>query len=102
MSKNNKKTNKVVVSRLVEQGPTAGRCSRQGSIGCHYANSVNIIKSQKGSSQEKKIVMGWYILPNPEVRNDTEQIKLIYGLRKSYFGLLEERLVDQENICSNR
>ena len=33
-------TNDVNGSRLAEQGPSSGRCSRQGNIGHHHVNPV--------------------------------------------------------------
>ena len=40
MSTNEIQTNNVNGSRLAEQGPSSGRCSRQGNIGRHHANLV--------------------------------------------------------------
>ena len=59
MSSNEIETNNVNRSRLAEQGPSSGRCSRQGNIGPHYAN---------WSSQENKIVMECYLLSDPKIR----------------------------------
>ena len=40
MSSNEIETIDVDGSWLAEQGPSPGRCSRQGKIGCHYVNPV--------------------------------------------------------------
>ena len=40
MSSNEIETKDVNGSRLAEQEPTSGRCSRQGNIGRHHANPV--------------------------------------------------------------
>ena len=67
MSSNEIETNDVNGSRLAEQGPSSGRCSRQGNIGRHHANPV-INKRRKWTSQEKKIVMECYLLSEPKIR----------------------------------
>ena len=61
MSSNEIETNNVIGSRLAEQGPLSGRCSRQGNIGCHHASPV-ISEKRKWTSQENKIVMECYLL----------------------------------------
>ena len=61
MYSNQIETNDVNGSRLEEQGPSSGRCSRQENIGCHHANSV-ISKRRKWTSQENKIVLECYLL----------------------------------------
>ena len=64
MSSNEIETNDVNGSRLAEQGPSSGRCSRQGNIGHHYVNPV-ISKRKKWTSQENKIVMECCLLSEP-------------------------------------
>ena len=41
MSSNEIETNDVTGSQLQEQGPSSGRCSRQGNIGRHPVNPVS-------------------------------------------------------------
>ena len=60
MSNNEIQTNDVNGSRLAEQGPSSGRCYRQGNIGHHHANLV-ISKRRKWTSQEKTILMECYL-----------------------------------------
>ena len=67
MSSNEIKTNDVNESRLTEDGPSSGRCSRQGNIGRHHTNPV-ISKRRKWTSQENKIVMECYLLSEPKIR----------------------------------
>ena len=67
MSSNEIETNDVNGSRLAQQGPSSGRCSRQGNIGRHHANPV-ISKRRKWTSQENKIVMKYYLLSEPKIR----------------------------------
>ena len=67
MSSNEIETNDVNGSRLAEQGPSSGRCSQQGNIGCHHANPV-IIKRRKWTSQENKIFMECYLLSETKIR----------------------------------
>ena len=67
MSSNEIETNDVNGSRLAEQGPSSGRCSRQGNIGRHHANPV-ISKRRKWTSQENKIAMECYLLSEPKIR----------------------------------
>ena len=67
MSNNEIETNNVNGSQLAEQGPSSGRCSQQGNIGCHHGNPV-ISKKNKWTSQEKKIVMERYLLCGPKFR----------------------------------
>ena len=51
MSSNEIETNDENGSRFAEQGPSSGRCSRQGNIGRNYANSVTS-KRRKWTSQD--------------------------------------------------
>ena len=88
-------TNDVNGSRLAEQRPSSGRCSRQGHIGRHYANPV-ISKRMKWSSQENKIVMECYLLSESKVRVYRKR-KLRLLLNKGMFWISEQRLVDQAN-----
>ena len=67
MSGNEIETNVVNGSRLVKQGPSYGRCSRQENNGRHHANPV-ISKRTKWTSQENKIVMECYLLSEPKIR----------------------------------
>ena len=67
MSSNEIKTNNMNGSRLAQQGPWSGRCSRQGNIGHHHANPV-ISERRKWTSQENKIVMEYYLLSEPNIR----------------------------------
>ena len=67
MSSNEIETNDMNGSRLAEQGPSSGRCSRQGNIGRHHANLVTS-KRRKRTSQEHKIVMECYLLSEPKIR----------------------------------
>ena len=100
MSSNEIETNDVNGSRLAEQGPSSGRCSRQGNIGRHHANPV-ISKRRKWTSQENKIVMECYLLSEPKIRGYRKR-KLSLWLQKGMFSVSEKRLVDQANtICRN-
>ena len=67
MSSNEIETSNVNGSRLSEQGPSSGRSSQQGNIGCHHANPV-ISKRRKWTSQENKIVTECYLLSEPKIR----------------------------------
>ena len=60
MSTKQIETDDVNGSRIIEQGPSSGRCSRQGNIG-RRANPI-ISKQRKCPSQENKIVMECYLL----------------------------------------
>ena len=82
-------------SRFVEQGPSSGRCSRQGSIGRHHANPV-FSKRRKWTSQENKIVMECYLLSEPNIRG-YRKCMLSLWLQKGMFWVSEQRLVDQAN-----
>ena len=67
MSSNEIETSDLNGSRLAEQGPSAGRCSRQGNIGRHHANPV-ISKARKWTSQENRIVIEYYLLSELKIR----------------------------------
>ena len=95
MSSNEIQTNDVNGSRLAEQGPSSGRCSRQGNIGRHHANPV-ISKRRKWSSQENKIVMECYLLSKPKVRGYRKHMLSLW-LNKGMFWVSEKRLVDLGN-----
>ena len=100
MSSNEIQTNDVNGSRLAEQGPSSGRCSRQGNIGRHHANPV-ISKRRKWTSQENKIVMECYLLSEPKIRGYRKRM-LSLRQQKGMFWVSEQRLVDQANtICRN-
>ena len=101
MSSNEIETNDVNGSRLAEQGPSSGRCSRQGNIGRHHVNPV-ISKRRKWTSQENKIVMECYLLSEPKIRGYITHM-LSLRLQKGMFLVSEQRLVDQANtIYRNR
>ena len=98
MSSNEIETNDVNGSRLAEQGPSSGRCSRQGNIGRHHANPV-ISKRRKWTSQENKIVMECYLLSEPKIRGYRKHMLSLW-LKHSVFFVSEQRSVDQTNtIC---
>ena len=67
MSSNEIETNYVNESLLAEQGPSSGRCSRQGNNGRHHANPV-ISNRRKWTSEENKIVKECYLLNEPKIR----------------------------------
>ena len=67
MSRKNIETININGSRLADQGPSSGRCCRQGNIGHHHANPV-ISKRRKWTSQENKIIMECYLLSEPKIR----------------------------------
>ena len=95
MSSNETETNDVNGSRLAEQGPSSGRCSRQGNIGRHHANPV-ISKRRKWTSQENKIVIECYLLSEPKIRGYRKRMLSLW-LQKGMFWVSEQRLVDQAN-----
>ena len=89
MSSNEIGTNDVNGSRLAEQGPSFGRCSRQGNIGRHHVNPV-ISKGGKWTSQENKIVMECYLLSGPKIRGYRKRM-LSFWLQKGMFRVSEQR-----------
>ena len=95
MSSNEIETNDVNGSRLAVQGPSSGRCSRQGNIGLHHASPV-ISKRRKWTSQENKIVMEYYLLSEPKIRGYRKRMLSLW-LQKGMFWVSEQRLVDQAN-----
>ena len=95
MSSNEIETNDVNGFRIAEQGPSSGRCSRQGNIGRHHANPV-ITKRRKWISQENKIVMECYFLSEPKIRW-YRKLMLSLWLQKGMFWVSEQRLFDQAN-----
>ena len=95
MSSNEIETNNVNGSRLVEQGPSFGRCSRQGNIGRHHTNPV-ISKRRKWTSQENKIVMECYLLSEPKISGYRKRMLKLW-LQKSMFWVSKQRLVDWAN-----
>ena len=95
MSSNEIQTNDVNESRLAEQEPSSGRCSRQGNIGRHHANPV-ISKRRKLTNQENKIVMECYLLREPKVRGYRQRMLSLWQ-QKGMFWVSEESLVDQAN-----
>ena len=82
-------------SRLAEQGPSSGRCSRKGNMGRHHANPV-ISKKRKWTSQENKIVMECYLLSEPKIRGYRKRMLSLW-VQKGMFWVSEQRLVDQAN-----
>ena len=100
MSSNEIQTNDVNGSRLAEQGPSSGRCSRQGNIGRHHANPV-ISKRKKWTSQENKIVMECYLLSETKIRGDRKHMLSLW-LQKGMFWVSEQTLIYLANtIRSN-
>ena len=95
MSSNEIETNDVNGSRLAEQGPSSGRCSRQVNIGRHHANPV-ISKRRKWTSQENRIVMECYLLNEPKIKRYRKRMLSLW-LQKGMFWVSEQRLVDQAN-----
>ena len=95
MSSNEIETNDMNGSQLTEQGPSSGRCSRQGNIGCHHVNPV-ISKRRKWTSQENKIVMECYLLSEPKIRGYRKRMLSLW-LQKGMSLVSEQRLVDQAN-----
>ena len=95
MSSNEIETKDVNGSRLVEQGPSSDRCSRQGNVGRHHAYPV-ISMRRKWISQDNKIVMKYYLLSEPQIRGYRKYM-LSFWLQKGMFWLSEQRLVDQTN-----
>ena len=95
MFNNEIETNNMNGSRLAEQGPSCGRCSRQGNIGRHHANLVKSNR-RKWTSQENKIVMECYLLSEPKIRGYRKRMQSLW-LQKGMFWVSEQRLVDQAN-----
>ena len=95
MSSNEIETNGINGSRLADQGPSSGRCYRQGNIRCHHANPV-ISKRRKWTSQKNKIVMECYLLSEPKIRGYRKRMLSLW-LQKGMFWVSEQRLVDQAN-----
>ena len=83
MSSNEIETNDVNMSRLVEQRPSSGRCSRHGNIGRHHANPVTS-KRRKWTSEENKIVMECYLLSEPKIREYRKRMLSLW-LQKGVF-----------------
>ena len=69
--------------RLAEEGPSLGRCSRQGNTGRHHANPV-ISERSKWTSQENKIVMECYLLSEPKIRGYRKRMLSLW-LQKGMF-----------------
>ena len=72
-----------------EQGPSSGRCSRQGNIGRRHTNPV-ICKQKRWSSQGNKIVMECYLLSEPKVRRYRKR-KLSLWPNKGMFSVSRQR-----------
>ena len=88
MSSNEIETNKVNGSPLAQQGPSSGRCSRQGNIGRHHVNLV-ISKRRKRTSQENKIVMECYLLSELKIRGYRKRMLSLW-LQKGMFWVSEQ------------
>ena len=84
MTSNEIETNNVNGSQLAEQGLSSGRCSRQGNIGSHHANPA-LSKRRKWTSQESKIVMEYYLLSEPKIREYRKHMLSLW-LQKGSFG----------------
>ena len=95
MSSNEIETNDVNGFRFAEQGPSSGKCSRQGNIAHHHVNPV-ISKRRKWTSQENKIVMKCYLLSEPKIRGYRKRMLSLW-LQKGMFWVSEQRLADQAN-----
>ena len=95
MSSNEIETNNLNGSRLAEQGPSSGRCSRQWNIGRHHENPV-ISKRRKWISQENKILMECYLLSEPKIRVYRKPMLSLW-LQKGMVWVSEQRSVDQAN-----
>ena len=92
MSSNEIQTNDVNGFGLAEQGPSSGRCSRQGKIGRHHANPA-ISTRRKWTSQENKIVMERYLLREPNIRGYRKRMLSLWQ-QNGTFWVSEQRLVD--------
>ena len=90
MSSNEIQTNDVNGSRLTEQGPSSGRCSRQGNIGRHHANPI-ISKRRKMTSQENKICLECYLLNEPKIRGYRERMLSLW-LQKGMLWVSENTI----------
>ena len=100
MSSNEIETNNLNGSRLTEQGPSYGRCSRQENIGRHHANPV-LSKRKKWTSEENKIIVECYLMSEPNIRAYRKRMLSLW-LQKGMFWVSVQRLVDQANtICRN-
>ena len=98
MSIKERETDNINRFRLAGQGPSSGKCSQKGNIGCHQVNPV-ISKQRKRCSQENRIVMECYLLSEPKVRGYRKCI-LSFWLSESMFWVSKQQLVDQANtIC---
>ena len=95
MSSNEIQTNDVNGSRLAEQGPSSGRCCRQGNIGRHHANPV-ISKRRKWTSQENKIIMECCLLSEPNIRGYRKRMLSLWQ-QKGMLWVSEQTIVDQAN-----
>ena len=92
---NDIETNDVNWSRLTERGPSFGRCSQQGNIGCHHANPV-ISKRRKWTTQENKTAMECYLVSELKIRGYRKRMVRLW-LQKCMFWVSKQRLVDQAN-----
>ena len=86
MSSNEIGTNDVNGSRLAEQGPSSGRCSRQGNTGRHHANP-DVSKRRKWTSHEKKIVMECYLLSKPKIRGYRKRMLCLWLAKGMFLGI---------------
>ena len=72
MFSNEIETNDVNGPRLAEQGPSSGRCSRQGTL-VAIMRFLSLVREENGlvkrsRDQENKIVMECYLLSEPKIR----------------------------------
>ena len=95
MPTNETQTNEMNGSRLAQQGPSCGRCSRPENIGRHHANPV-ISKRRKSTSQENKTALECYLLTELKIRGYRKRMLSLW-LQKGMFWASEQRLVDQAN-----
>ena len=86
MFSNEIETNNVNESGLAEQGPSSGRCSQQGNIGCHHANPV-INNRRKWTSQENRIIMECYLLSEPKVRGYRKRMLSLWLQKGMFLGI---------------
>ena len=86
MSSNEIETNDVNGSRLPEQGPSSGRCSRHGNIGRHHVNPV-ISRRRKWTSQENKTVMECYLLSEPKIRRYIKRMLSLWLQKGIFLGI---------------
>ena len=82
MSSNEIETDDMNGSRLAEQGPSSGRCSRQGNIGRHHANLVISKRRNKN-----KIVMECYLLSEPKIKGYRKRMLSLWVQKGMLLGI---------------